>query len=573
MKLRSFFYALTALVLVLLLVGTGGFYWLTSQSPLALLRNGSSPSPTAAMFVSKQAPIMVSVLVNPSRLEAFRQLVAAPGERRQARLELHQLKQSILAETNLDYRRDIQPWVDDEITVAIMSPDFDRNSQNGLQPGYLLAVKTKDANRSRDFIELFWQKQASIGADLVFEQYKGVKLIYSNNLPKNVPTPPKPDTPTRPYNSLASAIVGNQFVLFANNPRVLRDAINNVQAANLNLRDSTNYQMALQNMTEPRIALTFVNLPAISVENEQAAAQRRYQSLVISLGLHPEGLLAEASLIAAPDQKITATPPALSAPVSALQYIPASSKLVAASTNLEGLWQHLSATPSTTLQQLLEVAVASLQKSWGIQLTQDIFSWVQGEYALGMLPGSSDIKPDWIFVAEKSPTAQASIEHLDAVAQQQGLSVSSLQMENHSVTAWAKLTTMLTNNKNQTPFALEAQVQGVHVPVGKYEIFASSASAINQALNAGENSVLKSPEFKSAIAPLPTPNDGYLYIDWAFTEPILGRKLPIFQLVELVGSPLLDHLRSLTVSSYGNDSNVQRSKVFLRLGTHLPYLK
>lgn len=135
MKLRTFFYTLAAIVLVLLLIGAGGFYWIKSQSPVIGLRDGKLIDPQAAIFVPKQAPVMASLLVNPDKLETFRLLAATPGERRKARAELNKLKQTVLANTGVDYRQDIKPWVGDEISIAITTPDIDRNSQNGLQPG------------------------------------------------------------------------------------------------------------------------------------------------------------------------------------------------------------------------------------------------------------------------------------------------------------------------------------------------------------------------------------------------------------------------------------------------------
>jgi len=44
---------------------------------------------------------MVSLLVNPDRLESFRQVGARPGQRRRARQELNQ-KTNLLANTGLD---------------------------------------------------------------------------------------------------------------------------------------------------------------------------------------------------------------------------------------------------------------------------------------------------------------------------------------------------------------------------------------------------------------------------------------------------------------------------------------
>jgi hypothetical protein len=112
---------------------------------------------------------------------------------------------------------------------------------------------------------------------------------------------------------------------------------------------------------------------------------------------------------------------------------------------------------------------------------------------------------------------------------------------------------------------LEAQVRGVHASVGDYEIFTSSIEAMDEALEGLDNSLVKSDNFKEAIAPLPEQNDGYLYLDWARGESFIKSQVPLVRVVELVGKPLFDHLRSLSISSYGIDSGVQRSKLFFRL--------
>jgi hypothetical protein len=113
---------------------------------------------------------------------------------------------------------------------------------------------------------------------------------------------------------------------------------------------------------------------------------------------------------------------------------------------------------------------------------------------------------------------------------------------------------------------LEAQVRGVHASVGNYEILTTSIEAMDEALKGLENSLLKSDDFKSAIASLPEQNDGYVYVDWMNSKEFIERQLPITKVLEVVGKPLFDHLRSLSVSSYGIDNGIQRSKLFFRLG-------
>jgi hypothetical protein len=211
-----------------------------------------------------------------------------------------------------------------------------------------------------------------------------------------------------------------------------------------------------------------------------------------------------------------------------------------------------------------------LQADWDVQLPEDIFSWVKGEYALSLLPRPDrDNNPDWIFVAQKAAeaTVEESIQHLDNMAKQRGLSVGTLPLGEQTITAWTKLVTTAkaVPGKNDSLMKLEAQVKGVHASVGDYEIFTTSIEAMDQALKGLENSLVKSDNFKSAIASLPEQNDGYLYLDWTKSQPFIERQLPILRVVELVGKPLFDHLRSLSVSSYGVEQGIQRSKLFFRL--------
>jgi hypothetical protein len=488
---------------------------------------------------------------------------------------LNQIENSLLANKGIDYKRDIRPWLGEEVTLAVTSLDYDRDRQNAAQPGYLLAVTTKDAERAREFLQLFYSRQTTAGTpDLVFEKYKGVNLIYKRPL-SQIQATLRGSKSSQSRQTLTSAVVGDRFVLFANHPKVLRDAINNVQAGNLSLEDDREYQQMLQTLTQPRIGLSFVNLPALAawISKQPIPTRDSFQgseTLSIALSLNRQGLLAQTALLgAAPSDN--SIEPTLSKPVEALQYIPNKSVLAIAGTDLNQLWNQLStgAASDETFKPLLDQALASLQSPWGIQLPEDVFSWVRGEYALSLLPRPDRANPDWIFVAQKASgtTAEASIDHLDDVAKQRGLSVGTLPLREQTVTAWTRLVASTTPvaDKNDSLMKLEAEVQGVRTTIGNYEIFATSIEAMDEALQGLRNSLVKSDKFKQAIAPLPEQNDGYLYLDWTKGGGFIDRQLPIVRVAELVAKPFFDHLRSLSVSSYGSDNGIQRSKLFFRL--------
>lgn len=546
---RSFIGFIVAGAIALLVIAIAGFYWFSAKNPANL--TASTGQPNAAIFVSKLSPVMVSLLVNPDRLQALE------GER-----ELSKLKISLFSKSGIDYKEDVQPWLGDEITLAITTLDIDRDQENGQQPGYLLALATKQPQKSREFVELLFSKRALGGANLAVEQYKGVKLISDNSQPEQ--------------DLLAGAVVGEGFVLFANDPKVLRDAINNVQAPDLNLTSSPEYQKATKQLPKGGLAVAFLNLPIVAKWQGLELPEQTYDSEIISLALNPKGLLAETSFLTSLEIVSPSSP--LSKPVGALQYVPASAGLAISGSNLSNLgnsdlaklWRQATATIYGSEEDVvsrLAKPLVDVQKRWGINLPEDIFSWVQGEYAIALLPGKEQTIPHWIFAVEKSESVEKGIARLDAIASSNGLSINPLTLSKQKISAWTELTTATKKSdvKEGTSFSIETKVRGLHTTLGNYEIFTSDLETMDEILTTKDNSLIDNPNFKDSIAAIHQPNQGYIYLDWTKSQNLLERQVPILKLVEVLGKPFFDSLRSLTVSSYGTDTGALKGGVFFQL--------
>ena len=555
MNQKSFFSILA--VVVIILTGIGGC---TSLTGGALI--GSQKTPSAAIFVPKLAPIMVSMLVNPDRLQDLAQVLARPKERRKTKDELNQLKNSVLANTSLDYEQDIKPWVGEEITVAVTSTDRDRDPSNGQQPGYLLAVATKDAQKSRDFVELLFAKKAIAGANLVIEEYNGVRLL--SNSPR---LQPESLSTNNTEGDFAGAVVGDDFVLFANHPQVLKEAINNVQAPDLNLTTSSQYQQALTQLPAQKIGLAFLNYPSLANQKETAPSLT-YESQIVALELNSQGLLAETTVVAGLDQEILPPIHNLPTPAKALQHIPAAVSLAISgvdlsklpNSNLQQFWAQVS--PGLSITKLIEKPLAKLQENWGVNLKNDIFDWVDGEYALGKLPND-----DWVFAVERTPKAMEGIEKLNEIASTKELSITSLPLVDQKVSAWTQLTPVAALEKNSAnpSITLSAKVQGVHATINNYEVFTTSIAAMEQALKTDKNSSLSnSSQFLASTEALPQPNDGYIYVDWQANQALVKRQLSIISLLEVAGKPFFSNLRSLTISSYDNQDKLLTGGVLFK---------
>ncbi len=364
---QSFFFStrryangfLVAGVIVLLLVGMTGFYWVFAKSPISIT---PLSQPGATLFVSKLAPAMVSLLVNPDLLEKWDWVG-----------EVSQIKKNLLAQIPINYPQDIQPWLGKEITLAVTSLDIDRDPDNGQQPGYLMVLATTQPEKSREFLKLLFSKRALAGANLAVEQYKGVKLLSDHQ--QLVSTNQTPD-------DLAGAVVGDKYVLLANDESVLRAAINNVQAPQINLLGTAKYQKAIQQIPQNTLATAFLNLPLVSQWQGLPLSATSYNRQLISLVFKPKGLLAETTFLST----LPVIPPSLpsSQPIAALKYIPASTGLVIAGKNLRNLgnsnlgkfWEQTATTiygsPEDATSRLVK-PLLDIQKRWGFDLSADIF--------------------------------------------------------------------------------------------------------------------------------------------------------------------------------------------------------
>jgi hypothetical protein len=559
MKRRSFFTLLAGAASLLLLLGIGSFAWLFAQSPLSLLRGSPNLNPQAIVFVPQQAAAMASLLVNPDRLTALQLALVKSDQRKAQRQELAAIRDGLLG-GGLDYQRDVQPWLGNEVTAAVTSLDLDRDDSNGAQPGYLLALATKDAVRSREFLQLFWQKRA-IDQALAFDNYQGSQII-SGEIQRN--------TPNAPPLALSTAVVGKRFVLFANSPKVLRDAINNVQAVDLNLGSSADYQKAIASLPQQRIGFAYLNLPQLATwsgDRPTVLPEDAYRVIAIGLGVDRQGLVAQtAALGGGMAQMAQLSQPSGALrflPGNALRYLPGNSLLAALGDNLAQTWPALNQSLGSYRlgQRLIEKPITAWAKQLNLDLAQDVFAWVKGNYVMGLLPQAANGEPDWLFILDKqtNPDYDQGLQRLNAVAQQQGLTAGELNIGEQSVMAWTKLA----SNDSQTK-TLEAKAIATWADLGDTILVAPSIDAMKQALAAPKQSLVKAPLFNRSIASVNKSNNGYIYADWTALKPILAKQLPIVQVLDLVGQPLFKHLKSLTISGYGGQADVHRGALLLR---------
>lgn len=280
---RSFLRILAASAITVFLISVVSVMVFAAQSSISLLTGGVKTFPQATAFVPKQATAMVSLLANPEKLYGIRQVNLPLNQRQSDRQEWLEWTTSIFSKTGLDYQSDLQSWLGDELTFAITALDFDRNHDNGIQPGYLLVTEANNTQLAAESLQNFYSQQQNLS----LEQYKGANVIFQSISKNQI----KPDV-------WANAIVG-KFVLFANHPQILKEAINQAQAINLNLQQSDNYQDAIALIEKPHIAVVYLNVPKTSAWLDKLALvtqPHNDQTLSAAVSISSKNLAIETSL-------------------------------------------------------------------------------------------------------------------------------------------------------------------------------------------------------------------------------------------------------------------------------------
>ncbi|HLP89407.1 MAG TPA: DUF3352 domain-containing protein [Nostocaceae cyanobacterium] len=537
---NSLFGLIVAGAIALLLVVFVGAYWLLPKKAAKLITPASQPH--TGVLVSKLSPAMVTLLINPEELRGLT-----------TKQQFNQIKNTFLDKGKINYPVDIKPWLGQEVTLAVTSIDIDHDSENGLQPGYLMILTTKQPAESREFLDLLFSQRAIAGADLAVERYKGVKLFSD-----------KQDT------ALAGAVLDN-YVLLANHPQILRETINNLQAPNLNLSSTGEYQQAIQQLNKDAVGFAFFNLPLLTKWQGLESSTLIYNSQITSLIFKPQGFLTETTFLT----NTQVTPPSipLSQPVGALKYIPENAGLVISGANLSNLgnsnlaqlWQQATTTiygsPAEALARWGK-PLLDFQQKWGLNLSEDVLKWVVGEYAIALFPNETQQNPDWLLIVEKTPEVTAGINRLNEIAATHHLNVSTLNLNQHLISAWTELTA---TTQNTAEPIVTAKVQGAHTTVGNYEIFASDLETMNKIFTSNIKPLTENANFQASITTIPQPNQGYIYLDWQQSHTWLEQQQPILQFLEFLAKPLFNDLRSLTISSYGNESGTLKGGIFWQL--------
>ena len=581
MKRRSISTVLLAVIVIPVILLIAGVAWSKSYDPFkSLSKSSGSANPTTSLFVAQDAPISLSLMVNPDRLLSVSPTLLNFGKSK-TQGDLENLRDSLLGLGALDYETNILPWLGDELTLAVTSRDVDRTLTDGRQPGYLLALKTNDPIASRAFLREFWrvrspmtqQTESYQGSEITYGQVKNGQLKNSISQLSDIPF------------TLASAIVGNQYVLFANSPKVLKNAINNVQVPRLNLQGNEQYQRALGAIDSKHLGILYINLPEFTALTGDDSIVRSlvqlptvspitYRTMAMGLRGSRSGLILDTVLVPENESSpVILSPDSNSKPIQTktrtlvdiLNVLPDRSMAVTVGNDLAQLWPNISRTVKgyPALQTLQTQALQPLAAQSQLNLIQDVFEWVKGDYGFSISPIKPNQPTEWVFAVkhDSDKEIKQGIAKLDQIARDRGLTIGPVKLGDQTVQAW----TQLSSSQNTQ---VSASTIAAHTTIGNYEVFSTSLKMLENLANRSQKTLNQSSDWTLATQEIGNPNQGYVYLDWDTVQPLIEKQIPGLRLIEILAQPIVTHFKSLTISaeeSLNTSSNIAKGTVVIGL--------
>lgn len=471
-------------------------------------------SPLSSAQIVPESAIMATFFEPDRQAITKLQQFGTPEARKLISQSYEEFEQENLAETNIDWEKDLKPWVGGVMLAFVPAEVEEDNSSVNI----LMVVGIKNKLEALKFANKLKGEEESKVKE---RDYQGVTIReVSDENGKN-------------YNL---AILGD-YLAIATVGTVVEDAIDTFQGeASLAMRENAAESLEQNAGLENGVATIFIpnysqlmaefadnlleqeNLPASNLEELE-----KVDSVVMGIGVDDAGVR-----LRAVTKLNSPLPPEQTQPVSGevLQRFPAETMMLISGKSISLAWsQFVSQAPSNEdLQDVLEMVRKSFEDI-GLDVDREVFGWMDGEFALGLI-GSNEgmlaqtgVGAGMVLETSDRSIAEEMLKKLNTVAVEKGgLAVKEKQVGAQSVTEW--------------------QMAGIGAFLGygwldDDSLFvALGEPLIEVMMSMSGDRLIGSESFEEVVGSLPRSNQGYFYLDmermmvWANRYPFVNVMMP-----------------------------------------------
>jgi hypothetical protein len=533
----------------LLIVGGAATYWFLSQR-----QTFSRNLPVGANIIPQDALFTVSLTTDPQQWQKLQEL-GTKETQAEINKNLVQLRDRFLTNNGYDFEKDIQPWVGNEVTLAILSPP--------MQPALKPVTTDGDAANTQQYMVMVLPVNNPEAAKNILAEpktlkqgtwvertYQGITIKQSQG---------------QAGAKLSAALLDGRFLVITDHPHATERAIDAYQSktslatvggfADNFPKIAKNRPFAQFYLNVPIAARIAAASPKRPLPAQVLAQLQNNQGLAGSMTLEPEGVrLKGISWLNPNSQRVLA----VENQAGTMQNrVPAETLMMLSGGNLQRLWgDYVLTSQKNPLSPISPEQLRSGVKSLtNLDLDQDFLSWMQGEFSVSVIPNTStddsakDFRAGFLFMVQASDrsSAEASLKKLDEVMKSQyQFRIQQGTVASNPVVNWITPFNTLTATRGWLDgdiafLALGAPITDKIVPKPNYTL----ASTL---------------PFQQTVPTEPNPTNGQFFLD-------MERTVKNFTLTTLFPNQqiFLDATRSIGVTAAVSDNRSTRYDIFIAL--------
>ncbi|MGB3789568.1 MAG: DUF3352 domain-containing protein [Phormidesmis sp.] len=517
-------------------------------------RSPRSLSPAGAQLVPQDALATITLTTDEIAWNKLRQFGTADSQTQFDQL-LTTWKDQLFTLNGYSFKRDINPWIGDRITLAFLpTAESEAQGLSAATQNIVLIAPIADPVKAKSLLQSGPQRSSVTWEDRSYKKIP-IKTIQTDD-----------------GQSIEAAVIGTDWLLLSNTAAGVEQAIDTYRGKR-SLRDNAGYRSATAALSDPQplgksFAQLYLNIPAATeaLKTPEGTATDRQGSLIPLQG--SQGIVATA-LVESEGIRFLGTSWLL--PKNDLVYgelsneadnmsrrLPSDTLLALSGSNLQQTWQALSegnvSLPFFPDAQNLR---AGLLTQTGLDIEEDIMPWAGGEFAFGLLkPVANPTEAEAEQEAEQKETEQNGVDSSEAIASAPLLLMVQTNDRTTAESVWAQIDDVMINRYRyqvETTDLPEGSVtrwispfQGVQFSHGWLPgnvTFFAVGSDITEALIPAPTPPLASTRlFQTLTSEAPTSNNGQFFLDLAkinqtdgvFPLPQLGQLGPT-SAIEAIG--------------------------------------
>lgn len=542
-----------------LLIGAGSaaYWFLTQGQPL------SRDLPVGVKIIPQDALFAVSLTTDPRQWQKLREF-GTPETQGEVDKNIVQLRdylryaagERLLTNNGYNFEKDIQPWVGNEVTIAILAPQ-------ATNPAPKPVATDGDANSiQQSMVMVLPVKNPEIAKSILaqpkpLKQGKWIDRIYQGIAIKQ--------TEGQVGANICAALLDGRYLVITDNPKATERAI-----------DAYNSKISLATIggfadNFPKIATYqpfaqfYVNVP-IAARIAAAAPKHRLPAQVLAqlqnnqgiagtVSLEPEGMHFKGiSWLNPNSQRLLAVENKAGKMPSR---VPGETLMMLSGSNLQRLWADyvLTAKGNPLAPINPEQLRGGVKSLTNLDLDRDFLRWMKGEFSLSVIPTTSkDSSPEnfragLVFMVQASArnAAETSLQQLDDVMKNQyQFQIQPATVSGKSVVNWI------------SPFGTLTATHGWLD--GDVAFLVVGAPITDKIVTNPNNPLDNTLPFQQTVPKEPSPSNGQFFLD-------VERTVKSFTLNSLFPNQqtMLAATRSVGVTTAVNDSRSTRYDIFLAL--------